>query len=312
MSFKQEQEYYLGLDLGNRNIKCVGEINGEYIRYVIKSSVEFYSINNNLTVQLDGETDCIGFGVGEPLTVQDKTKRPYLEHSILLSIYKVYGPRIKKVKVGLGIPLILYCMPSIKVMHAESLKAIKRLAGTVCGEFMDVEVDIELFAEGYSAFYVLSPQIKEDSIILIDHGYRTTDIIAAHREGDEWIIDGKKTYSIGLYEIYTAMGTAFLNDSNEHYSPEIIDDLILKNRTFSIDGIEYNLNNYVEHGQKIIKNIYNSINIDFPDVHARTAYLVSGAHKFLEPLIPLNDLQVIDEDNIFLNAEGYYLQLLDV
>lgn len=312
MSFKQEQEYYLGLDLGNRNIKCVGEIDGEYIRYIIKSSVEFYSINNNLTVQLDGETDCIGFGVGEPLVVQDKTKRPYLEHSILLAIYKIYGSRIKKVKIGLGIPLILYCMPSIKTAYAQYLKAIRRLTGTVCGEPMDVEVDIELLAEGYSAFYVLSPQIEEDSIILLDHGYRSTDVVSAHREGDEWIIDAKKTYNIGLYEIYTAMGAAFLNDSNEQYSPETIDELILKDRTFRINGIDYNLNDYAQHGEKVIKGIYNLINIDFPDVHTRSPYLVSGAHKFLEPLIPLNQLKVIEEDNIYLNAEGYFLQVLDM
>lgn len=308
------EETKIGIDIGSGCVKCVGKLCNEWIYRDFRSCASENSMDSNLVVYIPSEysSQKISLGTGNPLITNDKCNRKYIAHTILAAVYKVYGSDIRKIKVGIGLPVLNYKQENILKEFKFKTDMIKNIKGTVCNKPMNVDVTIEIFAEAYSAFYSLYSIFPNNKrVILVDHGYRTTDFICANWMNDGWHIENYDTINIGLYEMYSEIAKYLLNDSHEKYEPHYIDYLLVNEPEFTVNNKTYNLNNYTSKIKPIVNSIYEQINIKQQDFLSRQLYLVSGGAKIIHPLVNhSNKILLSDNKKLrFANAVGYYMQL---
>lgn len=308
------EELKIGIDIGNRTVKCVGKNGFEWIYKDFQSCAAENSIDSNLVVYIpeDNASQKISLGTGMPLVTNDKTRRKYMAHTILAAIYKVYGHEVRKIKVGVGLPVLNYKQVGILKDFKSSMCKMQNIKGTVCNKPMNVDITIDVYAEAYSAFYALYNTFPTNKrIIIVDHGYRTTDYICATWINGSWHIENYDTINIGLYEIYSDISKNFLNDSHEKYEPHYIDHLLLNEPNIIVNNKHYNLTDYVQKSKGIIENIYEEINIKQQDLLSRQLHLVSGGANLVYPLINHSNKVILSDSKKlrFANAVGYYMQL---
>lgn len=296
----------LGLDLGNSSMKIVGGEPDNLIYKRILSQATKHSQDSNYIVDLNGEI--VYFGVGDPLIEQDKTNRKYLEHTLLLAAYEIYGPGEHQIELGLTLPINLYKL--MGEYFKAKIEAIKELQGVVNGS--NVYIDIQrviVQPESLAAFYALMPEIQKEAILFVDLGHRTTDIVAinVNNETGRWKIEGSHTLQVGGYDFLCDLQGPLYMAEQTLFTPQQIEQRL------SMGG---------QVGNTKIPSLYKAALTDrvnamikemmqvFNDMNHRKIYLVGGAAEMFEACYEGDNLEVLqDKKMIYSNPLGSYLKL---
>ncbi|MGL5764249.1 MAG: hypothetical protein ACRCX8_01280, partial [Sarcina sp.] len=147
----------LVVDFGNSNMKIAyRNEEGEIITHLIKSLATRNGLGTQNIVSYNNST--VLFGSGIPLVEQDKTKRRFVEESILLAA-KLCDITSGKVELCVGLPLNLY-KTGLKDVYQSDMSHLKSLKGDVDGVGINITIDsVKVFAEGFSAFIAYSRDI---------------------------------------------------------------------------------------------------------------------------------------------------------
>lgn len=304
----------LAVDLGASNIKVVGMINNEIQYHTIKSCATTDSTDNNLIVEFNNRT--VYFGVGEPLIKQDKTEREYIEETFLLAAFLVYHQNHMEVDIGIGLPLNIYKSSKKDDYQAKMDELVgTTLKGVVNGVPIVMGIrSITILAEGYSAFIAVMPDIKVSPALIVDHGYRTTDILAIAKDfEDKWVIEDYLTIDRGLYEVYMDIAKQFVDVNKIVLTPEQIEYRIEKSPLIPVRGSKVDIREYIKFGNKVAEYIYNKIELKVSDIYTRDIYLLGGGASIMTIILKekLGDRVVVMDKTkqMYANAVGYFLQI---
>lgn len=326
---KMDEVKKLAIDLGSANLKIAAKINGEYRFHKIKSRVSINAIDTNYVVHTSNNTFC--FGIGDSLIQQDKTKREYIEETILLAASLMFGDNLDdgvvKIDLAIGLPLDLYKSPSKLESFEMKINAMtnKSISGNVNGKDIVVKVvSYKICAECYSGFIALNHRVDSTiPFVIIDSGYRTTDVLSVDvRPVDgkpEFIIGEYKTFNKGLFEIFDDIQKQFLNDTGLNYDINIIENRILNSPMMKIGERKVNIGDWVEYGRHTVKEIIKSIELSIPDVASRNVYIIGGGASLFNEISnglcrageTIVDTQVLGDIDqlIYANVIGYYMQI---
>lgn len=307
----------IGLDIGNSGLKIVGKIDEEYIYYNIKSLVSDKSAENTEKVQML-QSKPLFFGVGLPLVTQNKIERMYIKESIFLAVCKVYGENAngRIIKVGIGLPLEDYKNENTRTTFKEDISQISYLEGYYNDEYYTFNVDVDIFAEGFSAFYYLMPELdKKYRWMIVDHGYRTTDAMLVSYTNNKWIVENYATAYRGLLEMYNDIAKQFSFETRNSVFPAEEIEFHLKNDipVMLKDGSEAYFKNYINSAESTIKYIYNTeLAIKFgAAMEGRKILLVGGGSEITDKLLKKSNKEFPQDimKRLYANAIGFYLQL---
>lgn len=279
---------------------------GEIEKHLVKSLAIKDGIGTENVVTYAGYN--LVFGSGSPLVEQDKTKRKYIEQSILLAC-KYCGVLSGKVEIVVGLPLNIY-KTTLKESYQADMSKIKALKGEVDGVSINVTVDtIKVFAEGFSCFIAYSKDITITPSTIIDIGYKTTDVVALSKTNAKWKIDGYCTVNKGMLDVYKDMSHALLG-KGIILSPEQVEERLENNPLILTEGAEENLNEYLVFANETVAAIYNELRLNIADIGNRMSYVVGGGANAIHDLMPTKNKQVIGDKEkcIFGNALGYLFQ----
>lgn len=318
---KSNKIYKLGLDIGNSGIKMAGRISEtEFKLDNIKALATNDATDSSYVVHLDGDDREIYFGVGDPLTTQDKTKRPYLKQIILLALANIYGDvtDCESVKVGIGLPLKDFKNEHKRKSYEEELSRITQVSGRVNNKYYLFNVSINVYAEGFSAFYYLMPNLGKDYRWLIcDHGYRSTDVVGVSYDSNKqkWRVDDYTSLNKGLLEMYQEIARQF--SFVTHEEPYLAQDIEyymrerIKLMTSNPDYPEVDLNDFSYGAIGAVSQIYNDLALKFTDINARKILLLGGGAELVNQLLEKTNKQFEEDFNkrLYGNAIGFYLQL---
>lgn len=309
----------LAIDLGNSNMKFVGEVDGKPIFKVVRSLVSKNSFDTNYVVTHASNT--LHFGVGDSLVEVDKTNRKYIKETILLGAYELYGPSESAVDIdlALGLPLDLY-KSSKKVDFENKVRNLTNavLAGEVNGAPVVVKVkSIKICSEGYSAFINMLPSIDPNySALIFDVGFGTTDAIGVtfNKNLNKWQVDGYITVDKGLYNIYDAIKDEVLDKEKTKDINDVskVETIFLNNPIVLTETGEFDINKYLYAAKEVTSSIVTDVNKKFPDMMSRKIYAVGGGAKLFDSITgdSLPHKQSIDEaTSLYANGVGYLLQL---
>lgn len=314
----------IAIDLGSANIKVAIMDGDEYKFKKIKSKVSLNAIDTNYVVSTTSNT--LSFGTGESLIQQDKTKREYIEETILLATSLMFEDEgVIKIDLALGLPLDLYKSEKKREDFDIKLQGMKNkpISGNVNGRDIIIKINsILVCAEGYSGFLSLNNKVdKKSPFIIIDTGYRTTDILSIdiNHEEDELVIGKFKTFNQGMLEVFEDIQKQFLNDTGNNFPAEVIENRILYSPTLKIGQETLDLKSWIKFGSQTIKEILRSLELTIPDAMSRNIYLVGGGAAIFDEIVKyLNEngstnintqmIGTIDE-SIYANVTGYYMQL---
>lgn len=306
----------LAIDLGASSIKMAGIIGDDIKVDKIKSLATNYGKDNKNTVIL--ENSKYHFGVGEPLIVRDKTQRRLLPESILLAYYKIYGKTLKPqlINLAIGVPINIYLADSKLKAFEKSINELKNLIidGKVNSETVTLKInEIKVCAEGYSAFGAIAEDIDENNNnVIVDIGYKTSDVIALEKVNEEWNITANFTIAKGMWDIFVEIEKA-LFDLGIELSPEQIEQRLLNAPVFSIGNKPIDLKKLLVKGESVANYIYNQLDLQISGLNTSSIYLIGGGSIFFN--IILNDrypnIVLIDDIKklVYANVIGYLQQL---
>lgn len=296
----------LGLDLGNSSMKIVGGEGENLVYKRIRSLATTHSEDTNHVVDIDGEA--VHFGVGMPLIEHDKTERKYLAHSILLSVYEIYGPGEHEVSIGLTLPINLYKI--MKDAFKKKIEELKKLSGTVNGNTINVTLrKVNIQAEGLTAFYALMPEIPKGPILFVDMGHRTTDIISANvdTETKKWKIEQSTSLQFGGYELLTELQSALFPVTKTFFTIYQIEQMLAAGG--KVGKIQINTL-YKDALSDKVTNMLKEMHQVFNDMPHREVYICGGGAPMVEACYDGENLHVIPEQKmIYSNAVGSYLKI---
>lgn len=330
MAFKEQAVVLdIALDLGSSSIKICGEVNGKSVFKRIVSKVSFNSTDDNFVVERNGRT--LHFGVGSSLVRQDKTEREYVEEQILLAVNQIYGESVgvTKIRLAIGLPLDLYKSEPKREKFESDMRAIQanKLIGTVNGALMTIQLEkVIVCAEGYSGYLALAHRVETQlPFIIIDMGYRTTDVLGITPNGEEMVIDDNTTINTGMREIFGDIQKQFLNDTGKNFPVDIIENAIIKDLEIKVqEGQEFKrvkIKDWVHYGSRTLKPILTELELTFPDIFSRDIYLVGGGATIVDSIAKSitadkEDKMMLEtilvssqEDLTFCNSAGYFMQL---
>lgn len=205
------------IDLGNYNVKGINQDKKQInFKSNISRNYESYPDAFKYTL-INGEYTY--FERGSFSLEYIKTNKDY-SSQLLYSISKLHG-ELKEIKTNLTLLL-----PISEMMH--KAKYIDNLKGKAY-EFtvkdskkIDKKVfieDILVVPEGYASYFVLEDKYKTSSILLIDIGGRTTNLVAMVN-GEPKVL---KTLKIGIMDFYSKLKEL---NSDKEYNLEDIERLI--------------------------------------------------------------------------------------
>lgn len=317
----------LAIDLGSANLKIAGSVNGEMVFKKIKSLATTDSIDDNYVVSIDDNT--IYFGTGNSLIQQDKTKREYIEETILLSVYQIYGEIESsfRIDLALGLPLDLYKTENKREEFEAKVRSLqsKVLFGCVNGHEITVKLNsVSVFAEGYSAFISLHEKMDTESpFMVVDIGYRTTDVLSVDIDNEgELTIGNYTTVNYGMLEIFEDIKKAFMNDTGSTMPVSSVESRILFAPKVKVGNSKtVNIKDWVKYGRNTVGEIFKQIHLKFPDLPNRNVYLVGGGsmlvdeivkHMVEENMVEFDTQTVGTQDELlYCNVAGYFMQLED-
>lgn len=320
----------LAIDFGSANMKSIGMINGTEKRILIKSLANIDGMNDKFIVEFNNRK--INFGVGVSLVKREKMEREFVIESVFLNVYEIYGEIDNEFEVDLaiGLPIIQYKSNS-RIKYEEELRnkyLNKKLTANVDGQDITIKIKfLKIYSEGYSGYVALYDEFQKDiPFLLVDIGYKTTDVIAIskNKTTNKLMIEDYESINKGMLEIFTAIQNKFYDDTGMNYPPETIENAIIDNRqlkTYDSDGVKIaETRQWLKYGSKVLTDIFNSIEIKFPDMKTRNIYLIGGGVEFIQRILnqiskddkqKTLDVEVLinTEQSMYANAIGYYMQL---
>ncbi|HDI3121660.1 ParM/StbA family protein [Clostridium botulinum] len=213
------------VDLGNMNIKYMGENQGSFSSRI---STDYQSYQEGLQrIELDGRITYIG--IGELNREFNKCERDYIAQ-LLYAICKTNEGDIIETNLTL-------LLPSLQMENKKKL--IENLKGK---EFnfkfngMDRMVKINemlVFPEGFASFYSLSDELQEKDICILDLGSRTINICCMVEQEIQLL----QTVKFGSFDFYNKI-RVLEQSKGEDYKEEDIPRLI-KNGTIKVTQKQY-------------------------------------------------------------------------
>lgn len=326
----------VAIDLGSRNMKMAGSINGIIEKKLIESKARKQNAEERNAVQIEGY-DKIYFGVGYPLWKKDKRQREYVLESIFLTTQGIYGKLGDNFEVDIAIGLPMKTYVESKDSYLEELNNLylnKTFTCVANNQNITIKITyINIYAEGLSGFFALENMIKMDRpILMIDVGYKTTDFVGFVYDSftEEISVDNFRTVPMGLKEIYESIAKQFNHDNKpSDITPEKIDEYITNGWDINIPtnrGVERkNPNQWIKYGDTVVLAILNDIETNyFPDFKNRNLYIIGGGVESITSIIE----SMSNEDKmksveygtyqkntkesdmlLYANVKGYLMQL---
>lgn len=213
------------VDLGNMNIKYIGEEKGNFSSRI---STDYQAYQEGLErVEIDGKITYIGLG---GLSREfNKCEKDYMAQ-LLYSICKANPEEIIETNLTL-------LLPSLQMDNKKKLiDALKGKEFTFKFNGMDRIVKINemiVLPEGFASYYSLSEQEQEQDVCILDLGSRTINICCMVDGG----IQVLQTIKLGSFDFYNKIRT-LENSKGEDYKEEDIPRLI-KNGTIKVTQKQY-------------------------------------------------------------------------
>ena len=207
------------IDLGNYNVKGINQ-DGKQINFKSNISRNYETFPDGFNyVLLDGEYTYFEKGVFSKEYI--KTNKDYTAQ-LLYAIAKLHED-VEKIETNLTLLLPISEMEH-KQKYIEELKGkeFKYTVKTDKKKDKTVKInDVLVIPEGYASYFTLEDKIKTSSILLIDIGGRTSNVVAMDN-GKPQVLN---TYKIGILNFYAKLKK--LNEDKE-YNLEDIERLIKK------------------------------------------------------------------------------------
>jgi len=321
----------LAIDFGSANMKILGYINGIERKSTIRSLSCINSLDENYVVNYNNNE--IHFGVGSPLVKVNKIERDYIVESILLATNEIYGDidDYFDVSLAIGLPLEQY-KSSSKDDYEISLKnkfLNNKIKGIVNGKEIIINVNfIIIYAEGYSGFISLFNIFnKTEPFLVIDVGYKTTDVIglSLRTSSNKLTIDKYCSINTGTLEIFNYIKNKLYDDTKYNCPSNIIEDSIIGNRLLRIPtqnvSTKINPKEWLKYGSYVVNDMFNTLETDyFPDIKTRNIYFIGGGVSLIYSIFNqsgnLNKYKSLNleflsnnEQALYANVSGYYIQL---
>lgn len=256
------------IDLGNYNVKGINQ-DGLRINFKSNFSRNFETYPDGFNyVLLDGEYVYFEKGVFSKEYI--KTNKDYTAQ-LLYAIAKLHE-EVENIETNLTLLLPISEMEH-KQKYIDDLKGKEFKYTVKTSKKMDKKVkinDVLVIPEGYASYFTLDDNIKTSSILLIDVGGRTSNVVAMD-SGKPQVLN---TYKVGVLNFYSKLKK--LNEDSE-YNLEDIERLIKKGdikvtpkqlAAFTNDiineiKIDVNLNHYdnvvwTGGGSKVVDEIINN------------------------------------------------------
>ncbi len=207
------------IDLGNYNVKGVNQ-NGLKIDFKSNLSRNFETYPDGFNyVLLDGEYTYFEKGVFSKEYI--KTNKDYIAQ-LLYAIARLHED-VENIETNLTLLLPISEMEH-KQKYISDLKGKEFKYTVKTSKKMDKTVkinDVLVIPEGYASYFTLEDDIKTKSVLLIDVGGRTSNVVAMNG-GKPQVLN---TYKVGVLNFYSKLKK--LNEAKE-YNLEDIERLIKK------------------------------------------------------------------------------------
>lgn len=207
------------VDLGNYNIKGINQ-DGLKIDFKSNFSRNFETYPDGFNyVLLDGEYTYFEKGVFSKEYI--KTNKDYTAQ-LLYAIAKLHED-VENIETNLTLLLPISEMEH-KQKYISDLKGKEFKYIVKASKKMDKTVkinDVLVIPEGYASYFTLEDNIKTSSVLLIDVGGRTSNVVAMN-SGKPQVLN---TYKIGVLNFYSKLKK--LNEAKE-YNLEDVERLIKK------------------------------------------------------------------------------------
>ncbi|MGL5190901.1 MAG: hypothetical protein ACRC7S_14765 [Cetobacterium sp.] len=267
----------LAVDLGNHNTKTSEGIIFSS-KYTIDKQIDK---DTEDIINFDGFEYCIGKGNYD--FEYDKTKKNYLP-LLLTAIAK--STRDKEIDLVVGCPLEQIAKKDEFVKELEN----KKFNFIYNDKHYNIWINrVMVLPEGFSSFYTLPKNIREQRTLIIDIGGRTVNA-ASFIKGK---LENKTTIGKGMQDLYNAVKEKE-NGNGKKLSVGEIENLIEENRIYDIEDLKINF----------IKDILNELKLTF-DSSLYDIHFTGGGTIVLSDIIrrKLKRAYVID-NSLFSNANG--------
>lgn len=205
------------VDLGNYNVKAINN-NGQEIKFKSNMSRDFESYPDAFKyIKIDGEYTY--FEKGNFSLEYIKTNKDYTAQ-LLYAVAKV-NEDIEEIETNLTLLLPIGEMQE-KKKYIEALKGKDFECTVKLKKKMDKKIrikDVLVVPEGYTSYFMLEDKYKTGSLLIVDIGGRTTNLVAMIN-GEPKVL---KTLKIGIIDFYSRIKEL---NSEKEYNLEDIDRLI--------------------------------------------------------------------------------------
>lgn len=274
------------IDLGNYNVKGINQ-DGKQVNFKSNISRNYETFPDGFNyVLLDGEYTYFEKGVFSKEYI--KTNKDYTAQ-LLYAIAKLHED-LEVIETNLTLLLPISEMEH-KQKYIDELKGKEFKYTVKAAKKMDKIVkinDVLVIPEGYASYFTLEDQMKTSSVLLIDIGGRTSNVVAMDN-GKPQVLN---TYKIGVLNFYAKLKK--LNEDKE-YNLEDIERLIKKG---DIKVTQKQLAAFTN-------DIINEIKIDVNLTHYDNVVWTGGGSTVIESII---------KDNLpkscFINKEPLYSNII--
>ncbi len=311
----------IGIDLGNLYLKGVirdlqtGEIIKKKIANKITTEVDINTKSRKL--QRDGNVIYIGSGSLNNNIL--KHTRNHILDQILVMTSELTTEECVRISLALGLPATQLNNESYKANFLDQIILDKEIEFRVNDSYKKVIIEnVEVYYEGYSAFYKLINEGEfDDNLLVIDAGGGTIDCCSYKYDIDDETHNPVKTHTVekGAINLIEEL-RQYINKEIEGNIPfEVIDDCIRSDKgTFKYKNNEYKLDDYIHSIETTVDNIMNNIDNKYEGLDNYQIVFVGGAAKLLKIHASkkvANEFKIDADQAFYANAEGYLEQLED-
>lgn len=254
------------IDLGNYNVKGIND-EGKQISFKSNISREYEAFPDGFQYTcIDGEYTF--FEKGSFSLEYIKTNKNYTAQ-LLYAISRLYeNEEVLEINLGLLLPI---SEMEHKQKYIDDLEG-KEFTFTVRTSKTQEKIikinDVFVIPEGYASYFTLEDKIKSSSVLLIDVGGRTSNVVAI----DNGVPQVLNTYRIGILNFYLKLQK--MNEDKE-YKLEDIEKAIKKG------DIKITKKQLAIFGNDIINEIKINVNLN----HYENVIWTGGGSKVIEEII---------------------------
>ncbi|MDU6040480.1 MAG: ParM/StbA family protein [Clostridium butyricum] len=275
------------VDLGNYNVKAIND-SGNEIKFKSNISRDFESYPDAFKyVKINGEYTY--FEKGNFSLEYIKTNKDYTAQ-LIYSIAKV-NEEVDEINTNLTLLLPISEMQH-KGKYIEELKGKKIDCTVKLKKKMDKKIiinDVLVVPEGYTSYFMLPDKYKTSSLLIVDIGGRTTNLVAMVN-GEPKVL---KTLKIGAIDFYSKLKEL---NSDKEYNLEDIDRLIKEGKIILTE----------KQLAEFTNDILNEIKIHVKLEHYENVVFTGGGSTIIEKIIneKLPDNCIVLDDPLVSNIKG--------